>query len=548
MYNVEERNTIVTGILRLMLVRLILVSALLGLGVFLDIRGSDQYVDIVIDYFYAILLAVFPLSLIFLFFLRRVPHIRFHLYLQVSCDILVITALVYATGGIRSTYPAFYPLVIIYAVIFMGREGGIFAASGASILYGLFIDLEFYHLIPSPGMYYFLEYPYSPAYVFLKLNTHIASFYIIAFLAGFVVEREKRVRALLAAKESAFNRLDSLYRSIIESIDAGIITTDLQGYIKTFNRGAEKITELNADDIREKPIGEIFPEVHFCPLDGGGKRSEMIYITREGRKKIIGCSRSSLRDGSGERIGDILIIQDITVVKEMEEAIQQSRKMAFMGEMAATLAHELRNPLASISGSIQLLRKSLVLSESDERLMDIITRGRDQLEGFIRDFLIMARRPALVYEDVNMAEIIAEVVQGVKATNDWNDDIHVTTRLHVDGSVRGNRSELKQIFWNLVINAVQAMPEGGGLLLEMNLLVGGDPPLLEIRVADEGDGLIGDPSRLFEPFYTTRERGTGLGLAIVRKIVEGYGGRVRLEKRIPRGVEVVVEIPAAGPV
>ncbi|MCX7634695.1 MAG: hypothetical protein N2Z74_02995, partial [Syntrophales bacterium] len=168
---------------------MILAIILLGVVSFFDIHGSIHYTDIVKDYFYAILVTIFPLSLLFLLLLNKIRSLRFHLYLQVLFDVGAITALVYATGGIRSVYPAFYPLVIIYAVIFMGREGGILAASSASILYGLLIDLEYYRIIPSPGVYYFLDYSYNAAHIFLKINIHIASFYFIAFLAAFVVER-----------------------------------------------------------------------------------------------------------------------------------------------------------------------------------------------------------------------------------------------------------------------------------------------------------------------------------------------------------------------
>jgi two-component system sensor histidine kinase PilS (NtrC family) len=493
------------------------------------------------------------LSVIYIFIPKFIESVRINVYIQSLCDVALITLLVFATGGIRSIYSVFYPLVIIYSVLFLARGGGLVIASACSILYGTLLDLEYYQIIQPLYDMRIVGYPYSAGYVFTRIFIHILSFYIIVFLASFVVEREEKARSLLAEKETAFDQLDLLHRSIIESVDTGIMTINLQGKVKSFNRAAEEITGFSFADIENKNIAEIFPDYYdrFERIHKkdyrkfNENRFDMMISGKENKKIILGCSLSVLKDGKGIRIGDILIFQDLTSTKEMEHALEKSRRLALIGEMAAGLAHEMRNPLASMSGSIQVLKKDLFLNVADEKLMNIIMRGKDQLESFIKDFLLLARPSSGIREHIHIKDIIEDVIESIQYAHDWNDDIRIVVSVSDNLSFYANKTEIREVVWNLALNAIQAMQEGGTLTVETHVTHNdSEHQFLEICIRDTGGG-IDSPhmEKIFEPFYTTKERGTGLGLAIVNRIVASYNGRIKVEHSGEMGTIFTVMLP-----
>jgi len=400
----------------------------------------------------------------------------------------------------------------------------------------------------------FYKYDLGSAYVFSQIAIHVLSFYIIVFLASFVVEQEKKTRMLLAEKETAFDQLDLLHKSIIESIDTGIMTINLHGMIKSFNRAAEEITGFSFAEAANKNVLEFFPSYKQIQeklkqedhKSSPRNRYNMEISGRDERKLILGCSVSSLKDHRGKRIGDIIIFQDLTSIIKMEKSLEKSRRLAIIGEMAAGLAHEMRNPLASLGGSIQILKKDLNLNPIDERLMQIILRGKEQLDNIIKDFLLLARPAPGKKETIVIKEVIEDIVESIKLVPDWNDNIKVSLSLSDTVSMRANRTEMREVFWNLILNAIQAMNDGGALSIVMNNVSSGDATseYLDIKISDTGSGI--DEKYLdmvFEPFFTTKEAGTGLGLAIVNRIVEGYGGTVRIENTGDSGTTCIVSFP-----
>ena len=536
----------------LILSRVAMATFLLGIFIFLQIKAPDFLTQTSISYFYGIIALIYFLSLAFSIINRIVTNQRGNIYLQIMTDVVMVTALIYATGGIRSTYAVFYPLVIIYSVLYLGRNGGLITASAASIFYGLLIDLEYYRVINPISHPYIWEVPDTAGHVFLRIFVNILSFYLIAFLASFVVEKEKKTRALLAEKESAFNQLDLLYRSIIESVDAGILTIDLEGRIKSFNRAAEQITGWTFSSLENHSIQNIFPawkELYLNSLNNEESvkgRFEMPVVIND-RRLILGCALSALRDNSSQKIGDILIFQDLTKVKEMETVLERNRRLAFVGEMAAGLAHEIRNPLASISGSIQMLMKESSVGTTEERLMQVIMRGKDQLEGFVKDFLLLARHHRGPHQEVLIGDIVREDLEAALVMPDWNSNIEIVESIEEGCAIQGNREEMRQLIWNLILNAAQAMPEGGHLTVSVRKKNLETYEGLEIVVTDNGVGINEENKKLiFEPFFTTKERGTGLGLAIVMRIVNSYGGSLLFESTSGMGTKFVIQLPKAG--
>jgi two-component system sensor histidine kinase PilS (NtrC family) len=540
----------------LMFFRVAVVTFLLGIAAFVQIKGTRSLPDVSIVYLYYIIIITYFLTFIYLLLLRFLTHIQVNIYIQTLMDVALVTVLVFVTGGIESVYSVFYPLVIIYAVLFLERRGGFIIASASGILYGLLLDFEYYgfiHPVHGTGA----VYSHSAGFVFSRIFIHFVSFYLVAFLTSFVVASEKKLRRLLAEKEDAFNQLDLLHRSIIESVDAGILTYDLQGEVKSFNRAAEEITGYRAQDVRGGRLETLFPGIpdrlkkeEEDRLRGNGRnRFELILDRGERGKRILGFSASQLSGNSGERIGDILIFQDLTAMRDMEREVERNKRLALIGEMSACFAHEMRNPLASISGSVQMLRRDLRLDEVDvnERLMQIILRGKDQLEALLKDFLLLARPSLDSQEEIDVNEVINDVLESIHCTPDWKEDIGVTADLSVRARVWGSKLEIRQAVWNLAVNALQAMTDGGRLEIGTKDIQQDGKKEVELWIQDEGCGIEEkDLIRVFEPFYTTKEKGSGLGLAIVNRIVESHGGRIEVKSEAGKGTRFTVQLPSCG--
>ena len=540
----------------LILSRIALVTILFSFATFIKLQKTDLFPEISITPLYIIFAVAYAVSILYLCILkfRLIENPNIIIYIQSFSDVALVTGLVYATGGVTSVYSVLYPLVIIYAVLFLQKRGGLIIATFSSILYGILIDLEYYRIIHPIYTTTFYKYDLGSAYVFSQIAIHVLSFYIIVFLASFVVEQEKKAWILLAEKETAFDQLDLLHRSIIESIDTGIMTINLRGMIKSFNRAAEEISGFSIAEVENRNIVELFPgfgEIKETINKEDYKSStrsryNMEFEGKDHKKRILGCSVSNLKDHRGKRIGDIVIFQDLTSIIKMEKSLEKSRRLAIIGEMAASLAHEIRNPLASLGGSIQILKKDLNLNPVDERLMQIILRGKEQLDNIIKDFLLLARPAPGKKERIIVKEVIEDVLESIKLVPDWNDNIEIMLSLTDNIGILANRTELREVFWNLILNSIQAMNDGGVLSIETKNISSGDTraEYLEITIRDTGSGI--DEKNLemvFEPFFTTKETGTGLGLAIVNRIVEGYGGTIRIENNGGAGTTCVVSFP-----
>jgi two-component system sensor histidine kinase PilS (NtrC family) len=466
-----------------------------------------------------------------------------------TIDVILITFLIGLTGNTQIDYSLFYTLVIIYSVIFLGRRGGLIVASASSIFYGLLLDLEFYKLMPFVSFVQH-DYDFNSTDLLTNILVHIVSFYVLAFLASFVVEQEKKTRLLLEKKESEFNQLDLLFRSIVESVDTGVMTIDLLNTIKTFNHAAEEITGFPRAKVQDCKIEDVFPDfVPFLTLETINeqtqKRLEVIITGKTGNKINLGLSVSPLIGKHDNQIGNILIFQDLTKIKEMENKIEKNKNMALIGEMAAGWAHEVRNPLAAITGSIELLKQGLKLDGTDERLMQIILRGKDQLDSFARDFLSMARPVPVSRELVDLNEVVEEVLEYIKLNKDWTSTIKIVKVFSSNAHAFANKEQVRQIINNLVLNAVQSMEEDGVLSIETRRIKLEDKKeYAEIKVSDTGCGIKeNDLKNIFEPFFTKKEKGTGLGLTIVSHLVDGYNGKIKIESTINQGTICAVWLP-----
>ncbi|HDQ04672.1 MAG TPA: PAS domain S-box protein [Deltaproteobacteria bacterium] len=546
MYEKERKR-----LLLLIIYRVVVISLLLAIAIYMDIKKQDFTVSqSAIYFFYGVIGVTYIISIAYAFLLKLVKDIRFNVYLQLYVDIVLITILVYFSGSVQSNYSLLYTLIIIYSVIFIGRKVGLIVASACAIAYGLLLDLEYYNIIPPFLFDSQAAYHVSEGDLFLRIFLHIISFYTIAFLASFAVEQERKTRHLLEEKETEFAQLDLLFRSIIESVDTGVMTIDMQNRIKTFNRAAQEITGFELREIENKPIEEIFPQFRdfFSQQNKPAQiksRVEAMIRTPKGREIHLGCAISILKDKNEKQIGKILVFQDITEIKLMEENLEKSKRLALIGEMAAGLAHEMRNPLASITGSIELLRQGLKLDETDRRLMQIILRGKNQLDRFVSDFLLLARPIPVSPESVDIENVIDEVIESIRVSMNFPENININKKYSKKAKTFAGRQQVRQIANNLIINALQAMPQGGTLKIEASMEKMEDGrEYVVIKIGDTGCGIeTNNLARVFEPFYTNKDKGTGLGLTIVGRIVDGYGGKVRIDSSVNVGTNCIVWLP-----
>jgi two-component system, NtrC family, sensor histidine kinase PilS len=522
--------------------RFIIATFLLGITTFIRIKETEASLQAALTPVYFIISLIYLFSFACLFIPKIIKNIRLNIYIQSLSDVSLITGLVYATGGIESIYSVLYPLVIIYSTLFLAGRGGLILASAGSIFYGLLLNLEYYGLI-QPIYIWDYDYNYEAGYIFSRIFIHIISFYIVALLTSFAAKQEKMARDLLEKKESAFDQLDLLHKSIIESVDSGILTIDLNGNIKSFNKGAEKITGFLRFEIINKKLDDVFPVLSsILNKENQWKQGGRFEVVGSG--KILGCSVTPLVDSNRKKVGNTLIFQNLTVIKEMERKIERNKRLAFVGEMAAGLAHEIRNPLASISGPIQMLSKNLRLDETDKKLMQIILRGKDRLDGFVKDFLLLARSKPSERRDINVEVIIDDLLESLRFSPEWREDIEVIKNLCNQTSIYGNKAEIRQVIWNMISNAIQAMPEGGELKIETREVFNDTKEYLEIRISDNGCGIEEkNQDKVFEPFYTTKNNGTGLGLAIVNRIVESHIGKIRIKSKPGKGTDCMVLLP-----
>jgi two-component system, NtrC family, sensor histidine kinase PilS len=535
----------------LIISRIVIVTLFLGTTIFIDIKKHTFHVSqITINYFYLIAAAIYFFSIIYILLFKFVKYLHYNIYLQITADVVLITFLIFMTGNTQIDYSLFYTLAIIYSVIFLGSRGGFIVATASSISYGLLMELQLYRIVPFISS---IGYDYNLKLTDVITNTllHVVSFYVLAILASFVVEQEKKTRYLLEEKESEFNQLDLLFRSIVESVYNGVMTINLYNMIKTFNHGAEEITGFARAKVQNRKIEDLFPE--FVPFltvetinEQTQKRLEVTVTGKKGNKINVGLSVSPLIGRYDNQIGNILIFQDLTKIKQMEEKLEKSKNMALIGEMAAGLAHEMRNPLAAITGSIELLGQGLKLDGTDERLMQIILRGKDQLDGFARDFLSLARPVPVARELVDLNEVVEEVLDYIKLNKDWTNKIKIVKVSSINVKAFANKEPVRQIINNLVLNAIQSMEDGGVLSIETKMAKQEDDKMeyAELKVSDTGCGIKEDDlKKIFGPFFTNKEKGTGLGLTIVNHIVEGYNGKIKIESTLNQGTVCSVWLP-----
>ena len=541
--NGEERIPAVTpsdSALRWLIgIRLVVVSTLF-LGILLVQVYTQQLLQL--KDFYGLILLAYGLSLFGLLLLYTALSNRVQTGVQLLGDIAVVTGFVWATGGLYSHFSFLYVAVIVVAGVLL-RGGGLVFAGLSAIAYGTLVDLMMFGVIDLPPSLADLRYPVTAERVMYQLIIHVVGFALIAILVSFLTESLRTAHHRLEAETARSKQLRAVTDHVVRSVGSGLVATDLEGRILHVNPAAMRILAL-ADEGSwlTRPVDEILPLAgQQWGLLRARSRTRPVRIDCELTNGMrIGLTTGPLRDDRETLVGFIVNFQDRSQVELEAERERLQERMAAAGEMAARMAHEIKNPLASISGSAQVLASVDSVDETGRRLLSIIVDESRRLSTILDDFLSSARSPGGRTSPCDLAVLLRDCVDLLKRSPETRGEHSIRLEIPDVLVVSGKEHLLRQVFWNLSRNSLQAMPEGGELTIWGERRDGA--VVLEWR--DQGHGMPAEVRRrAFEPFVTGRPRGTGLGLTMVYRAVEEHGGSVEITSTPGRGTVVTVELP-----
>jgi len=492
---------------------------------------------------FLVLLIAVGLTIVYFFVLRLSKNYVWQIRIQFLLDALLITWLVWQTGGLTSPYITLYIVIIAVSSVFLSASETLLSAAICVFLFTLLSVLTAASIVNSIGA------PVETSKAIQIIAFHIVAFLVVGLLASRLSDRRASGEQL---KETAKTLADLrvLHERIIESIRSGLITTDLEGTIYTFNQTAAEITGCKADEMRGKSIYALFGNIKLPIADSldatatGEKppRFDTDIITPEGFAVRVGYAISPLFSEAGAKTGLIMTFQDLTEIRSMEENVRRKDRLAAVGRVAAGLAHEIRNPLGAMRGAIQVLQSQTPPESSQASLMEIILRESDRLNKIITNFLTYARPRVANFLETDVEESIEDTFTLLRHSPDVKENHQFKFDLpDKPVLISADSTQLKQIFWNLARNAIQAMDEGGTLTVKLEEL---SNERIRIVFTDTGRGMpASQVEQLFEPFSTSTTGGTGLGLSIVYQIVRDHHGTINVRSLENQGTTITVELP-----
>ena len=529
--------------------RVVLVTVLFGSAILIQVNRPGSFP---VDPYFPLIGLTYALSVFYLSTLRYAERHLWLADLQFGADAMLVSVFIHVTGGITSNYSSLYLLPIIAAAIIRYRRVALQVAVLSAALYTAIVAAQYGDFDLA------LARRFSPAVDLPTLRIaqytvaiNLGGFFAVALLAGSLANGLRSAGARLEDASLVIRDLRAYNEYVINSLLSGLITTEAQGRILTFNNAASTITGLPASHAIGREVFDVMqlPSSVRERLPGlserRGLRVDYQHKTPDARVIDVGLTVSPLTFPDGCS-GWLFAFQDVTGMRRLEREARLRQRLAAVGEMAAGIAHEIRNPLASMSGSIQLLRHELDLSDEQAQLMDIVLRESERLNHTIKSFLAYARpqRSALARLDVrrilqdtalllrNSAEVRSEHIIEVEAPAEpvW---------------CEADENQIRQIVWNLASNGIRAMATGGRLLLSVRSEEVEGDLLIVLTVQDAGCGILADDlDSIFQPFRSSFERGTGLGLAIVHRLVTDYRGTVHVSSEVAVGTIFTVTLPA----
>jgi two-component system, NtrC family, sensor histidine kinase PilS len=534
----------------LIAVRVVVSTLLLGSATFVQI---NQPGTLLVDPFFFLIGLTYALSVLYIATLRFVDRHPWLVDVQLGADAVLVSAFIYVTGGVTSYFSSLFLLPIIEASTVRFRRGAVQVAILTAVLYMAIVSGQYLDVFASlPATWQNdVELP-TLRFAQYTVAINLFGFVAVALLAGSLAEGLRTAGERLEDVSHEIADLRAFNEYVIDSLLSGLVTADADGRVLTLNRAASTITGLTPEQAIGRDIGEVFqlPPGFRERLGALGEtrslRLDLQYRTGDARLLDIGMTATTMAVPTGGT-GYLFTFQDVTDMKRLERHARLQQRLAAVGEMAAGIAHEIRNPLASISGSIQVLRQELPLSEDQAQLMDIVLRESERLNDTIRSFLAYARPQRFAVSRLDVRKVVQDAAVLLRNSSDVKEG-HV-----VDVDVpsepvwfEADENQMKQIVWNLATNGLRAMATGGHLLLRVATDHSNDRTGAEVvlSVEDQGCGIPAEEvDGIFQPFRSSFEKGTGLGLAIVHRIVTDYNGVIQVSSTVGTGTTVRVRLP-----
>ncbi len=517
---------------RLLLLRTLVVSVVLVLTMWLLVTGEPNS-RAAVWVQSGIIATTYLSSIVFGVLLRRGFAPRRVSRPMHAADMMVTSLLVYVTGGVTSPYVFLYALSIVGASTLSYRKGAVIvtlASLGAMTLVGF---LAWTHALQLPMAAQATPWTQTGTDLVRSLGINYAALIGVGALSFIFGDQLQRGAETLATTRKAVADLYTLHQDIVRSLASGLITIAPDGTVLTANAAAGDILRRDPSTIIGAPIEEIMPGLRALLVEGELRRADLTLLS----DLTIGVTVSPLRDVRDQVIGRVINFQDLTELRRLEQQNRRTERLATVGQLAAGIAHEIRNPLASISGSVELLRSTPQATDDDRTLMTIVHREISRLNVLIGDLLDYANPRAPQPVDLDLAVVIEETLQVMRADQAFG-DVEVTSELARPLDVHADPAKLRQVLWNLLRNAA----ESGGK--HVRVTGARDASGVTVTIADDGPGIAPDHlARIFDPFYTTKDKGTGLGLATCHAIIAEHGGRIEVESEVGRGTKMVVRLP-----
>ncbi len=484
--------------------------------------------------FFTLVLVWYTISVFFILLHSVWQEYKLQAIVQIFTDLAFATGVVYVTGGIDTFFNFLYPLVIIVASILLPRYWAYLTAAVSFICFGTLLELSFFERIPS--------FQISPRGDLKSLQVVILvnffAYLAVAHLASALSAKLRQAGMELRDKSGELLSLQALHENVIHSIRSGLITTDFEGRITLVNAPGQKLLERTASAVYGRHISDLFVD-RLPNLESFTAQCEVRGLTPAGKEKTFDVNVTALIVPEQGTIGYVYTFEDRTELRRLEREVRMRDRLAAVGRLAAGIAHEIRNPLASISGSINVLSQISPFNEEQKTLVDIVTRESSRLNSIISDFLVYSREKSFKFSRMDLLPLLEDALV-LLANRSQNNELAIVRGYAVPEAFAAvDADRIKQVFWNLLENAVRAMSGKGAITVSVR--AAGD--FLRVGIRDTGPGIPPNlTEKIFEPFQSNFEGGTGLGLAIVYQIVQAHGAKIYVQSQLGSGAEFILEI------